>query len=58
MKVVPVVMGVLGAIPKALEKHVTEMGTSVRVASLQKAARILRKTLEIYRLGDVASLDV
>ena len=52
MKVVPVVVGALGTIPKALEKHLNEIGTSVRVELLQKAAllgtaRILRKTLEI-----------
>ena len=46
VKVVP------GTIPKALEKHLKEIGTSVRVELLQKAAllgtaRILRKTLEI-----------
>ena len=49
LKVVPVVVG---TIPKALEKHLMEIGTSVRVELLQKAAlfgtaRILRKTLEI-----------
>ena len=52
VKVVPVVVGVLGTIPRALEKHLKEIGTSVRVELLQKAAllgtaRILRKTLEI-----------
>ena len=52
VKVVPVVVGALGTIPKALEKHLKEIGTSVRVKLLQKAAllgtaRILRKTLEI-----------
>ena len=52
VKVVPVVVGALGTIPKALEKHLKEIGTSVRVELLQKAAllgtaRILRKTLEI-----------
>ena len=50
VKVVPVVVGALGTIPKALEKHLKEIGTSVRVELLQKAAllgaaRILRKTL-------------
>ena len=44
--------GALGTIPKALEKHLKEIRTSVRVELLQKAAllgtaRILRKTLEI-----------
>ena len=54
VKVVPVVVGALGTIPKALKKHLKEIGTyvSVRVELLQKAAllgtaRILRKTLEI-----------
>ena len=52
VKVVPVVVGALGTIPKALEKHLKEIGTSVRVQLLQKAAllgtaRILQKTLEI-----------
>ena len=52
VKVVPVVVGALGAIPNALEKHLKEIGTSVKVELLQKAAllgtaRILRKTLEI-----------
>ncbi len=52
VKVVPVVVGALGTIPKALEKHLEEIGTNVRVDLLQKAvllgtARILRKTLEI-----------
>ena len=52
VKVVPVVVGALGTIPMALEKHLKEIGTSVRVELLQKAAllgtaRILRKTLEI-----------
>ena len=50
--VVPVVVGALDTIPKVLEKHLKEIGTSVRVELLQKAtllgtARILRKTLEI-----------
>ena len=52
VKVVPVVIGALGTIPKALGKHLDEIGTNVRVDLLQKAAllgtaRILRKTLEI-----------
>ena len=56
VKVVPVVMGSLGTIPWALEKHLKERGTSVRVELLQKAAllataRILRKTLEILGYG-------
>ena len=47
MEVVPVVVGALGTIPKALEKHLKEIGTYVRVELLQKAAvsgtaRILR----------------
>ena len=52
VKVVPVVVGALGTIPKELVKHLNEKGTSVRVALPQNAAllgtaRILRKTLEI-----------
>ena len=31
VKVVPVVVGALCTIPKALDKHLKEMGTSVRV---------------------------
>ena len=54
-KVFPVVVGALGTIPKALEKHLKEIGTSVRVELLQKAellgtARILRD----LRLWDAA----
>ena len=46
------VVGALGTIPKALGKHLDEIGTNVRADLLQKAAllgtaRILRKTLEI-----------
>ncbi len=56
VKVVPVVVGALGNIPKALGKHLEEIGTNVRVDLLQKAAllgtaRILRKTLEIQGYG-------
>ena len=52
VKVVPLVVGALGTIPKALEKHLDRVGSSVKVGLLQKAAllgtaRILRKTLEI-----------
>ena len=52
VKVVPLVVGALGTIPKALEKHLDSVGSSVKVGLLQKAAllgtaRILRKTLEI-----------
>ena len=52
VKVVPVVVGALGTIPKTLGKHLDEIGTDVRIDLLQKAtllgtARILRKTLEI-----------
>ena len=46
------VVGPLGTNAKALEKHLKEIGTSVRVELLQKAAflgtaRILRKTLDM-----------
>ncbi len=52
VKVVPVVVGAFDTIPKALGKHLEEIGTHVRVDLLQKVAllgtaRILRKTLEI-----------
>ncbi len=52
VKVVPMVVGALGTIPKALGNNLEEIGTNVRVDQLQKAtllgtARILRKTLEI-----------
>ena len=38
VNVVRVVVGALGTIPKELEKHLKEIGTSVRVELLQKAA--------------------
>ena len=41
VKVVPVVVGVLGTIPKALEKQLKEIETSVRVELLQKAALLV-----------------
>ena len=49
VKVVPVMVGALCTIPKALGKHLDEIGTNVRIDLLQKAAllgtaRILRKT--------------
>ena len=52
VKVVPLVVGALGTIPKALEKSLESIGSTVKVELLQKAAllgtaRILRKTLEI-----------
>ena len=60
VKVVPVVVGALGTIPKALEKHLKEIGTYVRVELLQKAALLGRardlceRTLEISCYEDVA----
>ncbi len=50
--IVPVVVGALAIIPKALGKHLEEIVTNVRVDLLQKAAllgtaMILRKILEI-----------
>ena len=50
--VVPVVVGALGTIPKALGKHLDELGTNVtgRFATEGGAfgkLRIMRKTLEI-----------
>ena len=50
VKVVPVVVGALATIPKALEKHLKEIGTSVRVELLQKAALLGQQ--------DVAWLEV
>ena len=54
MNVVPVVVGALGTIPKATEKHLKEIGTSVRVElqnrpkkALLEQESILGKTLEI-----------
>ena len=52
VNVAPVVVGALGTIPKALGKHLDEIGTNVRIDLLQKAAllgkaRILRTTLVI-----------
>ena len=38
MKAVPVVVEALATIPKALEKHLKEIETSVGVELLQKAA--------------------
>ena len=43
------VVGALGTIPKALEKHLKEIGTSVRVELLQKA-----EDTRDLRLRDVA----
>ncbi len=56
VKVVPVVVVALGIISKALGKYIDQVGTTVRVDLLQKAAswgtaRILRKTLEIKSYG-------
>ena len=53
------VVGALGTIPKALEKHLKEIGTSVRVELLQKAAllgtaRDSAKDTRDLRLRDVA----
>ena len=52
VKVVPVVVGALGTLPRALEKHLKVIESKVKVELLQKTvllgtARILRKTLEI-----------
>ena len=38
VKVAPVIVGALGTIPKALEKHLKKIGTSVGVVLLQNAA--------------------
>ena len=53
-----VVVGALGTIPKAMEKHLKEIGTSVRVELLKKAALYRRidsgKDTRDLRLRDVA----
>ena len=49
------VVGALGTIPKALEKHLKQIGTSVRVELLQKAA-LLRDSKDSAATG--RSLDL
>jgi len=52
MKIIPLVVGSLGAIPKQFDKRLKEIGISVGIGQVQKTvllgtARILRKVLEI-----------
>ena len=52
MKIIPLVVGSLGAIPKQFGNRLKQIGITVGTAQVQKAvllgtARILRKVLEI-----------
>ena len=52
MKIIPVVVGSLGAIPKQFGNRLKQIGITARTAQVRKrvllgAARILRKVLEI-----------
>ena len=52
MKIIPLVVGSLGAIPKQFDNRLTQTGTAAGTAQVQKTvllrrARILRKVLEI-----------
>ena len=52
VKVVPIVIGALGTVPKKLEEHLTDINVGIELATLQKtvllaSARILRRVLEI-----------
>ena len=52
MKVIPLVVGSLGAIPKQFDNRLKQIGIAVGTAQVQKTvllgmARILRKVLEI-----------
>ena len=52
MKIIPLVVGSLGAIPKQFDKRLKDIGISVGIGQVQKTvllgtARILRKVLEI-----------
>ena len=52
MKIIPLVVGSLGAIPKWFGKRLKQIGITAGTAQVQKAvllrtARILRKVLEI-----------
>ena len=53
VKIIPVVVGSLGAIPKQLSNRLKEIGITAEIGKVQKivllgTARILRKALEIY----------
>ena len=50
-KVIPIVVGALGTVPKGLEKNLNKVGTPISVELLQKTAllgtaHILRRVLE------------
>ena len=52
VKIIPLVVGSLGAIPKQFDKRLEDIGVSVGIGQVQKTvllgtARILRKVLEI-----------
>ena len=52
MKIIPLVVGSLGVIPKQFENRLKQIGITVGTAQVQKivllgTARILRKVLEI-----------
>ena len=52
MKIIPLVVGSLGAIPKKFGNRLKQIGITARAAQVQKtvllgAARILRKVLKI-----------
>ena len=59
VKIIPLVSGSLGAIPKQYGNRLKETGTTAEIGQVQKTvllatARILRKVLKILRLLDVA----
>ena len=52
MKIIPLVIGSLGAIPKQFRKRLKDIGVTADIGQVQKTvllgtARILRKVLEI-----------
>ena len=52
VKVVNIVIGALGTVPKKLEEHLTDINVVIELATFQKtvllgSARILRRVLEI-----------
>ena len=60
VKVIPVVIGALGAISDKFDKHTEEIGVKIRLQVIQKTAllgtaRILRKVLSLCRLRRVNS---
>ena len=55
VKVIPVVIGTLGAISDKFDKHTEEIGVKIRLQVMQKTAllgtaRTLRKGLSLWRL--------